>query len=133
MTPNGWQGGALALAATASAALCVVPVIGTSTSVSTSDGAVVVTEESTTLLAEQGAGILVVLAVPVLLTAVPLLLGRWAGWLCTGALAALVLVTGFSIGLWYVPALLLAVGALAARDAERAPAVLPVEGRWPGY
>jgi hypothetical protein len=93
----------------------------------------VVVEESTTLLAEQGPGLLLVLAVPVLLTALPLLLGRWASWCCTGLLAVLVVVTGFSIGLWFAPALLAAALAVAARDADRPPTVLRVEGRWPGY
>jgi hypothetical protein len=129
-----WQSAAVALAVTASLLLCVLPLVRRTSSVSTSDGAVVVTEESATLLAEQGPGLLVVLAVPVLLTLVPLLLRRrLVAFACAGLLAAGIVVSGFSIGLYYVPALLTAIGALAVLDAARPPRVLQVEGRWPGY
>jgi hypothetical protein len=72
------------------------------------------------LLDDEGSGVALVLAVPVLLCAAPLVAGsrlrRAVAWTATAALAAGILVSLASIGLFFVPALvLLAVGTASTR------------------
>ena len=69
---------------------------------------------SSTLLAENGAQILVFLAVPVVLallgllsTVIPTRIPRFLEWINVIVFLALVLFTGFSIGLFYLPAAVL--------------------------
>jgi hypothetical protein len=115
------------LAGSASLLLLWLPVYGTATgSVSPGpDGTQVSTgtASSATLLEVNGPGIGVVLLVPLLLTGGPLVVpGRRGSAVATGlsalALTALVILTGFSIGLFYLPsALALLIGAgLAMRE-----------------
>ncbi|MBL7258971.1 hypothetical protein [Paractinoplanes lichenicola] len=61
------------------------------------------------LVTREGAGVALVLAVPVVLTALPVLLGpqRIVVWGCTGLLAGFVLIGAASVGLSYVPALIM--------------------------
>jgi hypothetical protein len=125
------QAAALGLAVAASVALCLLPFVSASTSSSTTsaDGEVRSTESTATLLEDQGAGVLLVLAVPVLLTLLPLLVRPVAvAAVCTAALGLLVVVTGFSIGLLYLPALVAAVVAVGLRMDR--PRRLPVMD-WP--
>ena len=68
------------------------------------------------LAGTEGAGVVLLLAVPVLVSAVPLLvpmvLRRFAAWGCVAVLGAAVVVSLASIGLFYVPGVaLLAIGA----------------------
>ncbi|MBB4690886.1 hypothetical protein [Paractinoplanes abujensis] len=72
------------------------------------------------LVSPEGAGVAVVLAVPVVLTALPVLLGpqRIVVWGCTGLLAGFVLIGAASVGLTYVPALIMLV--IGARQMTRA-------------
>jgi hypothetical protein len=103
---------------------------GQSTSVSVSSDGTLVTESSThTLLENEGAGLLVVLAVPVAIAVVGVAAGRSTRArpirsTCGGLLMVGCLLGAASIGLPYVPAAaaLLASGALSRRTA-------PVAGR----
>ena len=133
MTWTRWQAGAIALAGVASVALCVVPTVSTSSSSSVPGGPDVVTESSRSLLAQQGPSLLLVLAVPLLLTLLPVLLGARARVPSAVVLAVLVVLTGFSVGLWFLPALLLAAVAALAPDTARSPAVPQVEPGAAGY
>ena len=133
MTWTRWQAGAIALAGVASVALCVVPTVSTSSSSSVPGGPDVVTESSRSLLAQQGPSLLLVLAVPLLLALLPVLLGARARVPSAVVLAVLVVLTGFSVGLWFLPALLLAAVAALAPDTARSPAVPQVEPGAEGY
>jgi hypothetical protein len=110
---------ALALALAAMVVLLAVP-LGTRETASTSGERTV---ESTTLLQSQGAGALVPLAVPVLLTALPLSAPRSrrpaVSLLCAALLGIGVVLSVLSIGVFFVPALIAAVVAsLASRPSE---------------
>jgi hypothetical protein len=108
------------LALGASAMLLVVPFVNSSAATQSSGGPLLVEERSMTLLESEGPGVLVVLAVPVLLTALPLVFRpRWLGVVCTAVLGVLVVVTGFSIGLLYLPALVAALVAVSWPEAPR--------------
>src|SRR5689334_226504 len=63
------------------------------------------------LVGREGGGLALVLAVPVLLSALPLLVGpqRILVWGCAGLLAGFVLIGAASVGLIFVPALVLLV------------------------
>lgn len=105
---------ALALALAAVVVLLAVP-LGTRETASTSGGRRV---ESTTLLQSQGAGVLVPLAVPVLLTALPLSAPRSRrpalSLFCAALLGTGVVLSMLSIGVFFVPALIAAVVASVA-------------------
>ncbi|MFC7403486.1 hypothetical protein [Georgenia alba] len=81
------------------------------------------TTTTATLLEENGPHVLAVLAFPVLLTLLPLLVrgraARWVGPVSVALLATFVVLGGFSIGLFYVPALLASVFGLALPTAHR--------------
>jgi hypothetical protein len=85
-------------------------------------GGVESTTTSRTLIEANGTGVLYVLAVPVLLTAAPLLAGkRWGG--VAAAVSACLLAVGvflaiLTIGLFFVPALALAIVAAVWREPE---------------
>ena len=109
--PDRWAWAALAWAVAIGVAWLLVPA-GTSTSTSTavsSDGTVVTETSHPTLLASEGAGVLVPLAVPVVVAGAAVAAGRSrrargvrlaaGGLLLAGCLVALL-----SVGLFYVPA-----------------------------
>ncbi|TDE95834.1 hypothetical protein EXU48_06115 [Occultella glacieicola] len=109
-----WQFVAFGLACAAIVVLLVLPLY--SGTRSTPDG----TEDITaTLLEVNGPGALVPMLVPVLLTAVPLLVpsGRLPGVTiaCAALLVFLMVLGGATIGLFYAPAAIAAVVALLAR------------------
>lgn len=72
------------------------------------------------LVGQEGAGLALVLAVPVLLGVLPLLVGpqRIVVWGCAALLAGFVLIGAASIGLFFVPALVLLL--IGARQLARA-------------
>ncbi|MBU2664552.1 hypothetical protein KOI35_13700 [Actinoplanes bogorensis] len=72
------------------------------------------------LIPAEGAGVGLVLAVPVVLSALPVLLGpqRIVVWGCIGLLTGFVLIGAASIGLFYLPALVML--AIGARQMARA-------------
>lgn len=72
------------------------------------------------LVGQEGAGVALVLAVPVLLTALPVLVGpqRIVVWGCAVVLAGCVLIGAASVGLIFVPALVLLL--IGARQMARA-------------
>ncbi|HKE73332.1 MAG TPA: hypothetical protein VKB57_06940 [Acidimicrobiales bacterium] len=107
--PDRWAWAALAWAVAIGVAWLMVPA-GTSTSTAVSSDGTVVTETShPTLLASEGAGVLVPLAVPVVVAGAAVAAGRSrrargvrlaaGGLLLAGCLVALL-----SVGLFYVPA-----------------------------
>lgn len=100
-----------AVAVLTSAWLALWPSFVRSESVSVgTDGTVERQVGSGSLLEAEGAGILIVLAVPVVLTAVGALSAyrgrRWPTWIVTGLLLAVCLLGAASIGLFYFPTLL---------------------------
>jgi hypothetical protein len=123
-----WQLGAFTLSAVASLLLVFLPAFSSSSESSTSAG--VEQTRTTTLLEEQGPAILITLAVPVVLTLLPLLLRgrgparRAVSVLCTVMLGAGTLLALLSVGAFYLPALVCAIAAATA--AVREPATEPV-------
>jgi hypothetical protein len=109
-----WQLVALVLSVAASLLLLVLPVYESSTT--SSSGAEM--SGTSTLLETQGPGVMVTLAVPILLTAVPLLLqGRARGavsLVCTLLLGIGTLLALLSIGVFYLPALVCSIAATTA-------------------
>lgn len=117
------------LAAAAMLFIVFAPLQRTSSAMTGSDGVVVTSSTTQSLLQSQGGWVLVVAAFPVALTVLPL----FAGWsrrprlfrsLLVGSTVVLglfVLVSGFSIGLFYVPALIALVAAAAQRPDRGTP------------
>ncbi len=79
-------------------------------------------EREVTLIESQGTWVIVLLIVPVIIAALPLVLGgrKPSMTACGALLAALALLSSFSIGLLYLPAApLLLLGAVLAPDEDR--------------
>jgi cytochrome bd-type quinol oxidase subunit 2 len=122
----GWHGIAVALAL-AAAVWLVLGTSGTSESVSTSsDGTVTRTVSQTTLLQTEGWSVLIVLALPVLLTALPLLVlhrhRRRVAEVSVVLLGVLVFLAMFSVGVFFLPAFIATVVAAARSRSSRQPA-----------
>lgn len=120
---------AVVLAVAAAIVLSTVPVYSGEQSSTSSTGAPVVMHTSQTVLQVMGGGYLVILLLPAIVLAIPLLLrGRAAS---VGALAAAVLVGMFvvlgilSIGLFYLPAAVCAVVAAALPSPPKHPSAAP--------
>lgn len=118
-TARRWQWLAFALAVLASLLLLLVPAYtqeSSSASASSADSGVPtttsVTTEHVTLLQTNGSGVLLALAAPLLLTALPLLLpghhARIGALGCLVLLGLFVLAGALSIGAFYLPALVVA-------------------------
>lgn len=116
---------ALLLAVAASSFLALVPVYSGAATSTSSDGTVTTTQQTATLLEVNGPGALAVLLVPVLLTAVPALWfgrGRTPAAVVGTALLALGCVAGLlTVGVFYLPALVAAGLAFAARTRSARP------------
>lgn len=108
-------------------ALCVtvLPLASeSSVEVSSSDPDPVETTTRSSLMANEGAGVLVAAAVPVALVALPLVARGWNTThrlliAVTVMLAAIVLLAGLSIGLFFVPTTIAMATALVAHSRER--------------
>lgn len=113
-----WQLAAVGLSLLAGLLLLVLPIYSSSTA--SSDSPEVTTTH--TLLEERGSGVLLLLAVPVLLTLLPLYPKgaprRWLGLACTVLLAVGSLLALASIGLFYLPALVCAIAATTSAMTE---------------
>lgn len=109
-----WQLGALGLSLLGSLLLLVLPIYSSTTASSDSPE----TTTTRTLLEVEGLRVLPVLAVPVLLTLLPLYpkgaARRWVALVCTVLLAVGSLLGLASIGLFYLPALVCAIAATTA-------------------
>ncbi|MBM2619823.1 hypothetical protein JIG36_30365 [Actinoplanes sp. LDG1-06] len=72
------------------------------------------------LFSTEGGGVALVLAVPAVVSGLPALLGaqRIVAWGCIGLLAGFVLIGAASVGLFYVPALIMLL--IGARQMMRA-------------
>lgn len=116
-----WASASFALATSASLLLLVVPSYSGSECESTFHGPTATTHCSSThatLIEENGTvGVLILLAVPVVLTAGGLIASRCARTGAAVLLCMFVLITGFSIGAAYLPCAFAAV--LAARRTPR--------------
>ena len=114
---RGWV--VLAVVALAIAvAVLLAPLVSTESCSATSDGPPVCTRAGTSLLAHEGAGVLVPLSLPALACLLPALLRpRAVSGIVAAVLVGFCLLTGFSIGLFFLP---VAVGAVVL--AARAPA-----------
>ena len=110
-----------------SAVLTVVPVYSTASCEAVAGGAETCTTGSESLLEHEGASVLIVLAVPVLVSAMPLAFSRRGVAIGTAVfLSALAVLGGFSIGLFYFPAVLLAwLAAVTVRTQPNSAAVQP--------
>lgn len=111
---------ALVLSVLAALLLLVVPAFGGTSVTVDSDGTQA--ERTVTLLESEGPGILIPLAIPVLLTFVPLYpLGdarRWVRLACTLLLGAFTLLAILSIGVFYLPALVCSIAATTSTMSE---------------
>lgn len=109
-----WQLAAVGLTLLGGLLLLVLPVYSSTTASSDSPEATT----TRTLIEEEGSGVLLLLAVPVLLTLLPLYPNgrarRWVGLVCTVLLAVGSLLALASIGLFYLPALVCAIAATTA-------------------
>ena len=111
---------AIAAATSATGLLTVIPVYA-SQSCTSSGGETRCTSSSSTLLEETGPTLLLFLAIPILITVLGLVgtLVRWplfVRWLNAGVFVFLCIITGFSIGLFYIPAALLLLVSVALGD-----------------
>jgi hypothetical protein len=99
---------ALVLAAVPSLLLAFLPVYSSESATATSGGAVSTSSGRATLLDVNGPGVLVVLLVPVALATLGLIGSarrrRVLIWVAGGLLLGFALVSGLSIGLFYLPA-----------------------------
>ena len=97
------------------AVLTVLPIYSTASCGAVAGSPETCTTGSESALEHEGASVLVVLAVPVLVSAMPLVYSRRGVAIAAAVfLSALVVLGGFSIGLFYLPALVLAWLAAAA-------------------
>jgi len=117
---------ALGLALAATVYLLAVPTPSGQSTTVTSDGTTTTVDTAQTLLAVNGSGMLVVLLLPVLLTAVPALWwgrGRTAvGIFCAVPLLLLCVVGLLTVGVFFFPAAVIAVVALVVPAWSPAPA-----------
>ena len=130
MTARVWRALVLAAAAATSIAAAVAPTVATSSCVTTSPGSSSCTSTRESLLAGEGSAVLLVLAVPVLVSLWPLLLGTHrATVLAAAALTLAMLVALMSIGILYLPTVALAWVAVASstRPLDTAPHRSPAE------
>lgn len=126
MPSRGWQSAAVVCAIAAAVALLVVPT-GSGQGVSV-DGSGSRTGDIThyTLLQSEGRSILLLLAVPIILTVIPLLISlrqrRTATLICTSLLSVGVVLAVMSIGVFFVPAVVCALVAIARGEGRAVPA-----------
>lgn len=126
MPSRGWQSAAVVCAIAAAVALLVVPT-GSGQSVSV-DGSGSRTSDIThyTLLQSEGRSILLVLAVPIILTVIPLLISRrqrrTATLISTSLLSVGVVLAVMSIGVFFAPAVVCALVAIARGEGAAVPA-----------
>lgn len=121
--PTVLQVAACLLAMAASAAAVLLPTVVQET-VSSSPGATPERSiESLTLLQTHPRDILIPLAVPLVLTLVPLLVPRRAAWLagiiCSAVLLGFIVLASATVGWFYLPAFGMAVAAVVLRSAAR--------------
>jgi hypothetical protein len=120
---------AVGLALAALVVLAFVPIVATQSAVTSvgSDGGAgetLVRSSHETFVERGGLGALALLAIPAVLALVPALIwrgraGRVAAWSSAAVLLLLVLATGFTIGLFYLPAAGVALAAAAVRQGSR--------------
>jgi hypothetical protein len=113
-----WQIAALGLSVLGSLLLLVLPLYGSTSQSSDGPGGTT----TRTLVEEQGSGVLVALAIPIVLMLVPLYFRggarRWVSLACTVLLAAGSLLGLLSIGVFYLPALVCSIAATTAAMSE---------------
>jgi hypothetical protein len=112
---RGWGLVVFGAAVLTAVVVAVAPVVSTSTCSATSPGPAQCSSGSETLLANEGAGVLGILAVPALVALVPLLVpSRRAAKASAVVLTAAVFVASASVGVFFVPTLVLAWAAVVA-------------------
>ena len=122
MTQARWSLAALALAVVTAACLAFLPANSTSSCVASSVGAPHCTASRTSLLTSEGPSVLVVLSVPAaLLLLAAVVRRRWAATAVAVLLSAGVLLGAASIGLFFVPTLVLAWVAAASSQERKLP------------
>ena len=109
MTPRRWSVLAAGAAAVTAVVLALAPTVSTSSCTTSSTGAMTCASGGSSLLATEGAGVLVVLAVPVIVAAVPLIVPwRRSATAAAGALTLAMLAGMASIGFLLLPTVALA-------------------------
>jgi hypothetical protein len=104
-----WSLLAFGLAAVTSVALAFAPLITTRSCITPSVGPSACSSSRSSLVAHEGAGVLAVLAVPVLVAALPVIFaGRRMAVASAVALTALMLIGAMSIGVFMVPTVICA-------------------------
>ena len=109
MIPSWWAAlGALVLAVAADLFLVLYPVYQGVSVTGSSSGVVTTSSESATLITENGLWVLVPLCIPIVLAALGLIAAarsrRALAWVLGGVLLGFVVLSGFTIGLFYLPA-----------------------------
>lgn len=104
---RGWNLAATCLAALTAVAVALLPTV----SWTSTDAEGVVTSGRSSLLSDEGAGLLVVLVIPVVCVGLPLLLrsprrARAARQVVVGLLAVMVVLGALSIGIFFAPTLI---------------------------
>jgi hypothetical protein len=120
VTPRRWSALAVAAAVLTGVAVAFGPLVATSGCSATSTGTVACASGTTSLFADQGAGILGIVAVPVVVALVPLL--HPSRWTVTGAAVVLSLaafIGSASVGIFLVPTVILAWIAVRATNRAR--------------
>ena len=91
-------------------AVLISPTGASATCTATSSGHEICTQGTTSMLSGEGLWVLVPLSVPALACLLPAILpARWTGYLVAAALLPFCFLTGFSIGLFFLPVAVAAV------------------------
>ena len=123
-TPSGWAAlVALLLAFAAGLFLALYPVYQGVSVTGSSSGVVTSSRESATLITENGLGAVVLLCIPIVLAALGLPAAarrrRVLVWVPGGVLLGFVVLSGFTIGLFYLPAAIALLLSAGMADSSR--------------
>ena len=109
MSRSRWWAVLAAVALATATVLLLVPTGSSQTCTATSGEPAVCTRASTVLLSSEGPWVLVPLSLPALACLLPLVLrSRVVGWVVAVALVVFCLLTGFTVGLFFLPVALAA-------------------------
>lgn len=117
-----WSRLTLAAALATGAMLALAPITSTESCETSSDGPSLCTSRQESLLAHEGAGILLVLAVPAIIAAVAVVAPRRRGRMAAAIVLTAAMVVGLmSVGIFLIPTVLLAWRAATAGQDEAPP------------
>lgn len=132
MSPHRWSRLAFAAALVTGAVLAFIPAVSTSSCSASSDGPMICSTVKESLLAQEGGGILFVLAAPAIIALVPVLLPwRPVAMAAAGVLTAATLISIASVGMFLLPTVAMAWFAVTASGERATPAVQGAGGSSP--